>query len=386
MKGNMEMEPVVIVRAKRTVQGRLLGGLSGYHERDLATLAGEAVLEGMDKNLVEMVVLGNVLSPQANLARQVSRKLGLPISTTAYTLNMVCASGMMAVMQAANHIRLGQAEFVLCGGVESMTNVPFLLEKARSGYRFGDGQLVDGINMGLNDVMEEMPMGETAERLAKKYEVSREAQDQFALRSHQKAVAAQQESGFTDELVTVEELKQDEHPRAESSLEKLASLKTVFQKEGSVTAGNASGLNDGAAMLLVCSEGTAAQHGLTPLAHIDSYTSIGCDPKIMGIGPALATQKLCRETNSTLQDFDTIELNEAFAAQVLSCLRELGIKDDDTRINPDGGAIALGHPLGASGARILVHLAHRISQGKSERGLATLCVGGGLGAATFLKA
>ncbi len=380
------MESVVIVRAKRTVQGRLLGGLSGYDERDLAVLAGEAALAGIDKNLIGMVILGNVLSPQANLARQVSRKLGLPIATTAYTINMVCASGMMAVMQAANHIQLGQADFVLCGGVESMTNAPFLLEKARLGYRFGDGQLVDGINMGLIDVMEEMPMGETAERLAKKYEVSREAQDQFALCSHQKAVAAQQKGSFADELVTVEELEKDEHPRAESSLEKLASLKTVFQKDGSVTAGNASGLNDGAAMLLVCSERTAEKHGLRPLARIDGYTSIGCDPKIMGIGPALATEKLCRETKASLQDFDTIELNEAFAAQVLACLRKTGIKDDDTRINPDGGSIALGHPLGASGARILVHLAHRISQGKSERGLATLCVGGGLGAATCLKA
>ncbi|MBL4576738.1 MAG: thiolase family protein [Opitutaceae bacterium] len=379
------MESIVIVRAKRTVQGKLLGGLSGYDERDLAVFAGEAVLEGIDKSLIDMVVLGNVLSPQANLARQVSRKIGLPISTSAYTVNMVCASGMMAVMQAANHIRLGQAQFVLCGGVESMTHVPFLLEKARMGYRYGDGALIDGLNMGLTDVLEQMAMGETAERLAKKYEVSREAQDQFALNSHEKAMEAQQNGGFSDEWVTFPELQKDESVREGTSLEKLASLKTVFDKEGSVTAGNASGLNDGAAMLLLCSDTMAEKHGLRALAQIDSYTTIGCDPEIMGIGPALAIDKLCRETKLTLEDFDSIELNEAFAAQVLSCLREMSIDDEDTRINADGGAIAMGHPLGASGARILVHLAHRIAQGKSNRGLASLCVGGGLGAATCLR-
>ncbi|MGV3605351.1 MAG: thiolase family protein [Planctomycetaceae bacterium] len=377
---------VVIASAKRTVQGRFLGKLSSLTAVDLAVAAGEVTLAGVDRQAIDQVILGNVLSAGQgmNIARQVGLRLGLPQVTPAFTVNMMCASGMQAVILAAQAIRAGEAKAVLCGGTESMSNAPYLLQRARSGYKLGDGKLIDGmLRDGLVDALSDEHMAQTAERLAREYSISREDQDAFAAKSQQKYQAAAASGAFAKERVSVAGLEEDEHPRADTTVASLAKLRPSFDSQGTVTAGNASGINDGAAMLLVCNSETAKEHGWKPLTQVVASASVGCEPARMGLGPVYAIRKLCEQAGVTLDQLNAIELNEAFAAQSLACLQDLGLSAEDPRINALGGAIALGHPIGASGARILVTLAQRLKAG--ELGLAALCVGGGMGSAVLVK-
>lgn len=378
---------ICIVAAKRTPQGRFLGGLAEYSAVSLARHAASPMFEQISRERVDQVIVGNVLSAGQgmNIARQVALELGLPLQVTAYTVNMMCASGMKAVTLGAEAIMAGQADVVLAGGSESMSRAPYLLERARTGYRFGDGVLVDTVlRDGLVDNRIKKHMAITAERLAKEHGIAREAQDAFALRSHRRYFEAQAAGRFEAEIVPVDKLRCDEHPRADCTLEKLASLKPAFDAEGTITAANSSGINDGAAMVVLCRESTARRHGWQPLCTLTNWAAVGCDPERMGLGPVHAVEKLCERFGGHVEDFDTIELNEAFAAQALACLEAWRLPDD-RHVNPDGGAIAIGHPIGASGARLVVHLAHRIHRGETQRGLATLCVGGGMGIAVALE-
>lgn len=368
------VKPVLIVAARRTPQGRFGGALAGQTAVNLAVAAGRAVLEGVDVGCVDSVIVGNVLGAGLgmNVARQVGMGCRIPASAPAFTVNMMCASGMQSVILAAQAIQCGQSRMVLCGGTESMSNAPQLLAR---GADHGAQQVDSILRDGLHDAFSGEHMALTAERLATRYAIRREDQDRFALRSQQRCAAAMAAGRYRAELVPVAGLETDEHPRPGVTLEKLSALAPAFAAEGTVTAGNASGINDGAAMLLLCDEARARECGLTPLALITATAQAGCDPAWMGLGPVHATRKLSREGNP----WDVIELNEAFAAQAIACIRELGL--DEARVNPDGGAIALGHPLGASGARLLVHLAHR----QPRCGLATLCVGGGMGCAVVVE-
>jgi acetyl-CoA C-acetyltransferase len=378
---------VVIVSAQRTPQGRFLGALAKHTAVDLAVTAGRAALQGIDPASIDRVIVGNVLGAGQgpNPARQIGLGLNLPQSCPAFTVNMVCASGMLAVSLTAQVILAGEAKVVLCGGTESMSNVPFLLDRARRGYKFGHGTLCDAlIHDGLTDTHIGEHMGITAERLANEYGIGREDQDRFALRSQQRAAAAQRQGVFDPEITPVSGLEQDEHPRPDTTLKALSELKPAFDSGGSVSAGNASGINDGAAMLVVASAEAAQQYGWQPMAEIIGSAQVGCDPKRMGLGPVFATRKLCENLGCDVAGFDTLEINEAFAAQALACLNDMGLDRDADHINPHGGAIALGHPLGASGARLVVHLAHLIQRQQAERTLATLCVGGGMGASIAL--
>lgn len=376
------MQPIWIVAAKRTPQGRFLGALAHRSAVELAVAAGEAALTGLDPACIDMVIVGNVLGAGLgmNVARQVGIRLGLSVSTSAFTVNMMCASGMQAVILAGQSIASGAARMVLCGGTESMSNAPHLLPRARTGYKLGDGVLIDCLlRDGLVDAFSDEHMGLTAERLAARYEISREAQDRYAARSQQRYAEARDAGHFDDEIVPVDGVTQDEHPRSNTTAEALAKLSPVFQTDGTVTAGNASGLNDGAAMLVVCDEETGRERGLLPLMIITGSAAVGCEPSLMGIGPVYATRRICHDLKQEISAFDHIELNEAYAAQALACIEELGLDAD--KVNSDGGAIALGHPIGASGARLLVHLAQR----QPQRGLATLCVGGGMGCAVVVE-
>ncbi|MBI2299931.1 MAG: acetyl-CoA C-acyltransferase [Armatimonadetes bacterium] len=378
---------VVIVRARRTPFGRFLGGLAELSAADLAVAAGTAALEGLDPARVDLLVLGNVLGAGQgmNVARQVALRLGLPESAPAFTVNLMCGSGLHSVALAAQAVRLGEAEVVLCGGTESMSNAPYLLERARSGYRLGDGKLVDAVlRDGLVDGYIGEHMAVTSERLAEQFGITRTEQDAYAVLSQQRYAAAHAAGAFAAELVPAGKLSADEHPRPETSPERLASLTPSFRADGTVTAGNASGINDGAAMLLVCSAAVAEHEGWPPLARIEAAVAVGCDPRRMGLGPVHAARKLCSRLGCDVAAFDTFEINEAFAAQTLSCLREMQLPPE--RVNEDGGAIALGHPIGASGARLVAHLAQRIASGRTKRGLATLCVGGGMGVGMALSA
>ena len=380
------MKRICIVAAKRTPQGRFLGALKKHTALDLALAAGNVILEELDAEKIDQVIIGNVLAAGQgmNLARQISVRLNIPLDRPAYTINMMCASGMQAILLAAQTIQTGQANAILCGGAESMSNAPFLLDRARGGYKLGDGVLIDSLlRDGLVDSFDNEHMGLTAERLAEKFNISRSEQDEFAAQSQQKVGRAQQEGRFAAELAVLDELAQDEHPRPDTTAEKLAALEPAFKTDGTVTAGNASGINDAAALWVVCEESTAKKNGWQPLAVISDGTAVGCDPRLMGLGPVYATRKLCEKQQCQIDDFDTVEINEAFAAQTLACLKELDL--DAECVNPDGGAIALGHPVGASGARLIVHLAQRIAQGQSQKGLAALCVGGGMGIATILE-
>jgi acetyl-CoA C-acetyltransferase len=380
------MTRICIVAAKRTPQGRFLGALAKRSAAELGIAAGRAALHGIDPAAIDQVIVGCVLQAGLgmNVARQIGVGLGLPIDRPAFTVNMMCASGLQAVSLAAQSIKAGDARAVLCGGTESMSNAPYLLERARAGYKLGDGTLVDALlRDGLVDAFDREHMALSAERLAGRFNITRPQQDAFALRSQQRAAAASGGGVFRDEIVELDELKADEHPRGDTTLDKLASLKPAFSKDGSITAGNASGINDGAAMLVVCDEGYAKQRGWRPLAFIGGWSAVGCDPKVMGLGPVHATRKLCASCAGQPNDFDTVEINEAFAAQALACVSELQL--DEARVNPHGGAIALGHPIGASGARLVTHLAHRVSRGEVKRGLATLCVGGGMGVAMAVE-
>jgi len=362
-----------------------MGALAKRSAVELGIVAGKAALEEIGPQQIDQVIVGNVIGAGLgmNAARQIGVGLEIPLDRPAFSLNMMCASGMQAVTLAAGAILTGQAQVVLCGGTESMSNAPYLLDRARSGYRLGDGVLIDSmLRDGLVDTFGDEHMGLSAERLARRYRIDRTAQDTFALRSQQNTAGAYAAGRYRDELVPLPELDKDEHPRPDTTLDKLAALRPAFDPHGTVTAGNASGINDAAAMLVVCDEKTASRHGWRPLAAIQAHAAVGCDPKLMGLGPVHATRLLCRRSGLSPDSFDTVELNEAFAAQALACMEELQL--DPQRVNPDGGAIALGHPIGASGARLLVHLSWRIARGDTRHGLATLCVGGGLGVAVAL--
>ncbi|HOC06289.1 MAG TPA: acetyl-CoA C-acetyltransferase [Bacillota bacterium] len=391
------MDKVVIASAVRTPIGNYGGSL-----KDISAVAlGEIVYReairraGLEPSQIDEVIMGNVLQggQGQNPARQAALKAGLPEETTAMTINMVCGSGLRAVALAAQAIRTGEAEIVLAGGFESMSTAPYYLDKARWGYRMGNGVLVDGmIKDGLWCAMGDTHMGITAENLAEKYQLSREEQDAFAAESQRKAQEAIAAKRFAEEIVPVEIPQRkgdpiifdtDEFPRAGVTVESLSRLRPAFKKDGTVTAGNASGINDGAAALVLMTEAKAKELGITPLATFVASAHAGVAPEIMGIGPASAVRNVLTKTGLTLEDIDLIEANEAFAAQSLAVNKELGWNTDI--INVNGGAIALGHPIGASGARILITLLYEMKRRQVKTGLATLCIGGGMGIAAVVQ-
>lgn len=382
----MNTNRICIVAAKRTPQGRFLGALGKYSALQLGTAAARAALADIQAEHIDLAIVGHCLPPENNIARQIAREAGVPLVAPAHSVNMACASGMKAVMLAADAIRLGQASVVLAGGTESMSNAPHLMDRTRTGTKLGHLEVRDTLLDGLSDPLLDEAMGITAERLAEQYGVSRREQDEFACRSHMKAAAAQDAGEFDAEITPLPELARDEQPRRDSTVEKLSTLKPAFKPDGTVTPGNASSINDGASMLVLCDEKTAAQRGWRPLAYLKAHAQVGCDPRIMGIGPVPATEKLCAQSGIALSDFDAIEINEAFAAQALSCARGLKLAADDSRFNKHGSGISLGHPIGATGARLLVHLAHLTARGQSRLSLATLCVGGGQGVAAAVAA
>ena len=383
------MERAVIVSALRTPIGRFMGGLSTVPAPRLAAgLIKETIARTkLDAETVDEVILGNVL--QAGVGQAPARQAmifgGVAPSVAAVTINKVCGSGLKSVMLAAQAIKAGDAEVVIAGGMENMSLAPYLLPDARAGQRLGHGKLIDAmINDGLWDCYSDFHMGNTAELVAKKYNISRETQDEFAVESHKKAIAATERGDFKDEIVPVSipqakgdavAISVDEGPRADASKEKLAKLRPAFEKDGSVTAGNASTINDGASVLLVMSETKAKELGLEVLAVIDAYSTGGMEPKWVMMAPVKAVGKLLDRTKTRITDYDLVELNEAFAVQGVALIRELKIPPE--RLNVNGGAVALGHPIGASGARVLTTLIHAMRKRRAKRGLVSLCLGGG---------
>ncbi|NGQ95553.1 acetyl-CoA C-acetyltransferase [Brevibacillus sp. SYP-B805] len=394
----MSHKEVVIVSAVRTAIGSFQGSLADVSATKLGAIALEGALEkaGVAKEAVSEVIMGNVLQAGLgqNPARQAAIQAGLAQEIPAMTINKVCGSGLKAVHLAAQAIVAGDSDVVLAGGMENMSQAPYLLEGARSGYRMGDQKVVDSmIRDGLWCAFNDYHMGITAENLCTRYGLTREEQDEFAAWSQEKAQRAIAEGRFAEEIVpvTIPQKKgdpvifdKDEFPRAGVTVESLAKLRPAFKKDGTVTAGNASGINDGAAALLIMSREKADELGLKPLARIVANASAGVDPSIMGIGPVPATKRVLEKAGLTLDQIDLIEANEAFAAQSLAVGKELGF--DRSKLNVNGGAIALGHPIGASGARILVTLVHELQKREGARyGLATLCIGGGQGVATIVE-
>ncbi|MGE6992631.1 acetyl-CoA C-acetyltransferase [Stutzerimonas zhaodongensis] len=391
------MQDVVIVAATRTAVGSFQGALANIPAVDLGAAVIRQLLKqtGIDAAEVDEVILGQVLTAGAgqNPARQAAMNAGLPHAVPAMTLNKVCGSGLKALHLAAQAIRCGDAEVVIAGGMENMSLAPYVMPAARTGLRMGHGKLIDSmIQDGLWDAFNDYHMGITAENLVEKYGVTREAQDAFAASSQQKAIAAIEAGRLRDEITPIEIPQRkgeplvfdtDEQPRAGTTAESLAKLKPAFKKDGSVTAGNASSLNDGAAAVLLMSAEKAKTLGLTVLARIASYANAGVDPAIMGIGPVSATRRCLEKAGWTLDELDLIEANEAFAAQALSVGQELGW--DQQKVNVNGGAIAIGHPIGASGCRILVTLLHEMIRRDVHKGLATLCIGGGQGVALAIE-
>lgn len=391
------MENVVIVSATRTPVGSFNGSLASVSTIDLGKIVITEALKraGVDGTHVDEVIMGNVLQAGLgqNPARQAALNAGLADSIPAFTVNKVCGSGLKTVALAAQAIAAGDAEIIVAGGMENMSRAPFLLDsKARWGYRMGNQQIIDTmVHDGLTCATNHYHMGITAENIAEKYQISRQEQDELALRSQQLAAKAVAEGVFDAEVVPVTiktrkgdiEFARDEYPRAETTAEALAKLKPAFNKEGTVTAGNSSGINDGAAAVVVMTESKAKALGLKPLAKIRSYASGGVSPALMGMGPVPATQKALQKANLSLSDIDLIEANEAFAAQFLGVGRELKFDMDKTNIH--GGAIALGHPIGASGTRILVSLLYGLQSQNKSLGLATLCIGGGQGIAMIVE-
>jgi len=391
------MREVVIVGAARTPVGSFGGSLSKLSAVDLGVIAAKEAIKraGIEPNIINEVVIGNVLSAGLgqNPARQVALGAGLPDTTPAMTINKVCGSGLRAVSMAAQLIMLEDADVVLAGGTESMSNAPYLIPGARWGQRMGDGKIVDYmVHDGLWDIFNDYHMGITAENIAEQWNLTREEQDKFALVSQTRAEKAQKEGRFKDEIVPVEVpqrkgdpivVEDDEYLKPGTTIEKLGKLRPAFKKEGTVTAGNASGINDGAAMLIVMSKEKAEELGLKPLVTIKSYASAGVDPKIMGYGPVPATRKALERAGITVEELDLIEANEAFAAQSLAVVKDLGLNTDIVNVN--GGAIAIGHPIGASGARILITLIYEMMKREAKTGLATLCIGGGQGTAVVVE-
>lgn len=392
------MKEAVIVEALRTPIGTFGGKLKDISAITLAEILVKEALEKnrINPNVIDEVIIGNVLSAGLgqNVARQVAINSGIPDSVPSFTVNKLCGSGLKAVSLAAQSIFSGDNDIVIAGGTENMSQTPYLLKDARWGKKMGDMNVQDSLLVdGLMDTFHNIHMGVTAENIAEKYEFTREQQDIFAVNSQNKAEEAIKNNRFKDEIIPVklpaykgksEQFEKDEYPRFGTTLEGIGKLRPAFKKEeGSVTAANASGINDGASIVIVMSREKANELGLEPLATVKSYASAGVDPKIMGCGPIPATQKALKKANLSVDDIDLIELNEAFAAQSLSVIQDLNLDTDIVNVN--GGAIALGHPIGASGARILVTLLHEMKKRDSKYGLATLCIGGGQGISMVLE-
>lgn len=388
---------VVLVGACRTPVASFGGALKDINVTDLGSVVmSEAIKRaGIKAEVLDEVIFGCVLQAAQgqNVARQSAVKAGIPIDVTAMTINKVCGSGLRAVSLAAQIIKAGDADVILAGGMENMSAAPFALEKARYGYRMGNGTLIDVmIKDGLWEAFNNYHMGITAENINEQYGITREEQDAFGLRSQERALNAIESGRFKDEIVPVvikgkkgdQVFEIDEFPRA-TTAEKLGALKPAFKKDGSVTAGNASGINDSAAAVIVMSKEKADELGIKPMARILSYASGGVDPKVMGLGPIPATRKALHKAGLTIDDIDLIEANEAFAAQSLAVARDLGFADKMDKVNVNGGAIAIGHPIGASGARILVTLLYEMQKRDAKKGLATLCIGGGMGTALIVE-
>ena len=393
----MSQTEVVIVGAVRTALGSFNGGLKNVSAPELGAIVIKGALEqsGVKPEQVDEVILGNVLQAGLgqNPARQAAIKAGIPESVSSMTINKLCGSGLKAVHLATQAILAGDAEIVVAGGMENMSRAPFLLNNAREGFKMGDQKLVDSLlEDGLHCAFNQYHMGVTAENLCDKYGLTREEQDKFAAWSQEKAIRAIETGRFKDEIVPVVIPQRkgdpivfatDEYPKKGTTVEKLAGLRPAFKKDGTVTAGNASGINDGAAVVVVMSRKKADELGLQPLVTIKGNASAGVDPSIMGIGPVPAVRKVLEKTSVSMEELDLIEANEAFAAQSLAVDRELQFNKEILNVN--GGAIALGHPIGASGARILVTLIHEMKRRKASMGLATLCIGGGQGVATIVE-
>jgi acetyl-CoA C-acetyltransferase len=400
---------IVLAAPVRTPIGKFGGALAALTAADLGTAAAAAALSraGLAAGradlaaLVDQVIFGHARQAGGgpNTARQIAHRAGVPDDRPAFTVNQACGSGLQAVLCAARAIRLGEARVVLAGGTESMSNTPYLLPRARWGYRLGHAEIVDGMYRdGFDDPLSGLIMGETAEELAIEAGVDRGAADAYAVRSQERCARARAACRFAAEIVPVEvagkkgagsgkpiTMDRDEHPRDGVTLEGLARMTPVFRQGGTVTAANASGITDGAAALIVASRQAAAELGLPVAARLLDWEVVGVEPRIMGIGPVPAVRRLLARTGRTLDDVDAIELNEAFASQVLACLSGLDLPADCARVNPDGGAIALGHPIGATGARILVTLLHGLAARQQRRGIATLCVSGGMGLAALVE-
>lgn len=390
------MDDVVIVAAGRTAVGKFGGALAKIPAADLGAHVIRHLLSdiGFSKDDVSEVILGQVLTAGCgqNPARQASIRAGLPHMVPAFTINKVCGSGLKATHLAAQAIKCGDARIVIAGGQENMSASPHVLNNSRDGFRMGDAKLVDTMIVdGLWDVYNQYHMGTTAENIAKKYDISRAEQDEFALASQNKAETAQKLGKFKDEIIPLEIPQKkgatvfdtDEYIKIGTTLDSLSALRPAFSKDGTVTAGNASGLNDGAAAVVMMSAKTANELGLTPLARIKAYSSAGVDPSIMGMGPVPAAQLCLLKAGWTHQDLDLMEINEAFAAQAIAVNREMGW--DTSKINVNGGAIAIGHPIGASGCRILVTLLYEMIRRDAKRGMASLCIGGGMGVALAIE-
>jgi acetyl-CoA C-acetyltransferase len=394
---DIHMTDIVIVSAARTPVGKFNGSLTSVPAPELGAVAISCALQRakVDPGLVSEVLMGNVLAAGLgqNPARQAAIKAGLPVSVPAMTLNRVCGSGLQAVATAANGIIAGDSDIVVAGGQENMSATPHLLNGSREGFRMGDAKLVDSMIVdGLWDVYNQYHMGVTAENVAKEYGISRQEQDAFAVASQNKAEAAQKAGKFKDEIVGVPVpqrkgppviFEADEYIRYGATLEAMAALRPAFDKAGTVTAGNASGLNDGAAAVVVMSAARAAELGLKPLARIVAYAAVGLDPKVMGMGPAPAARRCLQRAGWKVEDIDLLEINEAFAAQSCAVHKEMGW--DLSKVNVNGGAIALGHPIGASGCRILVTLLYEMQRRDVKKGLAALCIGGGMGIAMAVE-
>jgi acetyl-CoA C-acetyltransferase len=392
----MHDNDIVLAAPVRTPIGKFLGALSPLTAADLGTAAAKAALEraGLTPDRVDQVIFGHGRQAGGgpNTARQISYRAGVPVDRPAFTVNQACASGLQAVLSAARTILTGEARVVLAGGTESMSNTPYMLPRARTGYRLGNAEIVDGMYKdGFNCPLSEMVMGETAEELANETGIDRAAADAYALESQLRCERARAAGRFDDEIAPVQvpgkkgdvTVDKDEHPRDGATLESMTKLKPVFRDNGVVTAGNSSGITDGAAAIVVASRAAARELGLPVVARLVGWEVVGVEPRIMGIGPVPAVRKLLEKTGLDLESIDEVELNEAFAAQVLACNQELGI--DPARLNPDGGAISLGHPIGATGTRILVSLLHGLEKRSGRRGIATLCVSGGMGIAALVE-
>lgn len=392
------MKKIVIIDAKRSAIGKLNGSLSSLTAQQLGSTITRAILNEtqLPADKIDEVIFGNAIQAGngQNIARQIELNSNIPESKTAFTVNQVCGSGLQAIHQAQSALLLGEAQTIIAGGTESMSNVPYLNMSQRKSTKFGSVTLYDGLQLdGLTDSQTGEPMGMTAENVADQYHVSRDEQDQFALRSHQLSAAATEKNYFADEIVPIEVTEgktkksqlvtKDESIRTDTSLDKLAKLRPSFKENGTVTAGNSAPLNDGASALVMMTEERAKQLGMTPMAEVLGYAECGIDPTVMGYAPYLAINKLVGQLKMSVTDIDLYEINEAFASQSVAVVRDLGISMD--RVNINGGAISLGHPLGDSGARIVTTLLHNLRRTNQEFGVAALCMGGGMGSALAIK-